>query len=171
MIFGNTVGGGGTLGKSVIIEGTDGTELVGVVVGVVTDKETIMTATANDVREGKVFASEDGIVTGTKRIPAYETTQASCFVLQGENYSIPLDKYDKYDYTKIQGIITKYNSNPLQRMSAEKVIIDDNVYEVNSSEVLSTITKNTETKSIDLNIVNNTEDIYIIYYFTYKEID
>lgn len=168
MIYGNMVGGGGgTLGKSFRIKDNNGVELIGVVTG----QETIMTATENDVREGKVFASENGITTGTKRIPAYETTQASCFILQGESFSIPLEKYDKYDYTKVQGIITKYNSKPLQRMSAEKVIIGDNVYAVNSSEVLSTITKNAETKSIDLNIVNDTNDIYIIYYFTYKEID
>ena len=167
MIYGNMVGGGGSLGKSVLIRDEDGIELVGVVTG----QETIMTATENDVREGKVFASENGITTGTKRIPAYETTQSSWLVLPNENYSIPLGSYDKYDYTKIQGIIAKYNSKANQRMSAEKVIIGDNVYAVNSSEALSTITKNADTKSIDLNIVNNTSNIYIIYYFTYKEID
>ena len=41
---------------------------------------------------------------------------------------------------------------------------------IETSSKVSNITKNSETKSIDLNITNDSKDIYEIIYFTYKEI-
>lgn len=166
-IYGNTVGVS-SLPKSYLLETEDGAQLVGVLVG----EETIFTADAStDIREGKVAATEAGVVTGTKRIPAYETTQSFRVILPGRNYSIPLSLYDRYDYTKLQCVIAKYDSDPAKRMAADKIVINDNVYAVNSSEVLSNVTKNFDTKSIDLNITNDTDHSYLIYYFTCKEED
>lgn len=161
VIYGNIVGGNNTLGKSVIIACEDGTELVGVVV----DKETVMTATPNDVRAGCVCATEDGIITGTKDIPAYRTTKGSKLIMAGQDFSIPLSLYDKYDYTKLQCIIAEYDN----RVKSDRVVIDDIVYPVNSAEQISVVTKNSETKAIDLNITNDSDKNYVIHYFTYRE--
>lgn len=167
MINGNMVGSYSQIGKTFIITDEDGNELM----GVVTDKEVVFTANAHrDIREGMIAATDEGIVVGEKIIPEYETTQESLLILPGDNYSISLSTHNKYDYTKLQCLIAKYNSD-LDRMSVDKVVIDDNVYAVNSSVVLSSITKNADTKSIDLNMSNDTNNIYIIYYFTYKEVD
>lgn len=62
-IFGNMVGGTAPL-KTVKIIDEDGNE----VVGVVTDSEVIFTAVDSDVRKGKVYASNNGVSTGTLEI-------------------------------------------------------------------------------------------------------
>lgn len=163
--YGNATGGFGMPKMIELVDG-DGNTFI----GAVTDSEVTFTATDNDVRLGMTYAAENGASTGAKRIPSYETTQSNCYIWEGESYSIPLETYDKYDYTKLQALIAKYNSDPSQRMSVDKVVINDKVYMAGTSEVLSIVTKNDETKSIDLNIINDTEDVYIIYYFTYKEV-
>lgn len=165
MIYGNMIGNGAAPLKTVIIEDVDGNQMTGVVTG----SEVVFTATDNDVREGLVYASDDGISTGTKNIPAYETTQESILILPGENFSINLEHRDKYDYTKIQGIIAKFNTSFVDSVETNKIVLNDGVYSVNSTDVISNITKNIKTKSIDFNVANDTEDIYVIHYFTYKE--
>lgn len=165
VIYGNTVGGGGALGKSVIIQGDDGTELVGVVVG----QETVMTATPNDIRKGKIAATEAGIVEGEKDIPAYRTTAGYRAIKSGAAFSIPLAVNDKYDYTKIQCIITPYNTNFTDSVAADKIVLGDAVYLVGTTEKIAVISKNTDNKSIDLNITNDSDVNYVIHYFTYRE--
>ena len=56
-ISGNMVGSYSQIGKTFTLVDENGHEIVGVVV----DKETIFTATDNDVRQGKVYASNDGV--------------------------------------------------------------------------------------------------------------
>lgn len=62
-IVGNMVGGGAPL-KTVIIVDENNNEYVGVVTG----SEVIFTATDSDVLEGKVYASDHGVSTGTLKI-------------------------------------------------------------------------------------------------------
>ena len=164
-IYGNVVGASSTLGKSVVIKGTDGTELV----GVVTDTEKVFTATPNDIRKGKIAATEDGIIEGQKDIPAYRTTMGTRMILPGSDFTIPLKSYEQYDYTKLQCIITPFDGSLANSVLVEKTIINDNVFAVGSKEILSTVTKNKDTQSIDLNIINNSDKRYIIRYFTYRE--
>ena len=164
-IMGNMVGGAAPL-KTLIIEDENGTEMVGVVTG----SEVVFTAnSAKDIREGTVAATEEGIITGSKRIPSYETTRSSRLIMPGSAFSIPLSDYNKYDYTQFQCIIAKRNTSLQDSVAVDKVGISDNIYFVNSTESLAQITKNADTKSIDLNITNNTEDIYYIHFFTFKE--
>lgn len=164
-ISGNLVGFYSQIGKTFIIEDSDGNEMTGVVVG----QETVFTATDNDVREGYVYAGDSGVSIGAKDIPIYRTYQSSVLVFPGEDYSITLSAYDIYDYTKFQGIISKFNTSLEDSVFTDKVIMNNRVYAVNSLEAMSNIEKNIETKSVNLNIVNDTEDIYIITFFTYKE--
>lgn len=63
VIFGNMVGGTAPL-KTVKFVDEDGDE----VVGVITDSEVIFTAADSDVRKGKVYASDNGVSTGTLEI-------------------------------------------------------------------------------------------------------
>jgi hypothetical protein len=64
MISGNLVGSYSSLGKTVIFVDENGNEIMGVVVG----QETVLTANDNDVREGKVYASNEGVSVGTLKV-------------------------------------------------------------------------------------------------------
>ena len=60
-ICGNMVGCYSPMGKTFIIQDEDGNEVVGIVV----DKETVFTATPEDIVAGKTAGTEDGVVVGT----------------------------------------------------------------------------------------------------------
>lgn len=64
-IIGNIVGCYSPIGKTFIIEDTDGNSITGIVV----DEETVFTATAADIVSGKIAGTEDGVVTGTHVCP------------------------------------------------------------------------------------------------------
>ena len=165
MISGNMVGSYSQMGKTFILVDEDGNEITGVVV----DQETVFTAGDNDVREGMVYASDRGVSTGTKNIPSYRTTQGKYIVFAGEEFAIELRQYNQYDYTRFQCIIAPYNTTLNNSVGADKVSIGDNVYLVNSTDVLSNITKDSSLKSINLNLAIDNEVDYVIHYFTYKE--
>lgn len=61
VIYGNVVGGGSGFGKTFLIEDENGNQLTGIVV----DELTIFTATAEDIKSGKVAGTDSGVVTGT----------------------------------------------------------------------------------------------------------
>lgn len=164
-IYGNMVGSsGGTLGKTIEIISDDGTDLMGVVV----DQEQILDAKPSDVKIGKKVVSDSGLIEGTNTIN-YRTIAGSCLVLPGQNFSIPLKMYNQYDYTNFQGIIVLFNSDYSDSVETMAITINDSVFSVETSEKLSNITKNEDIKSIDLNITNDSANIYSIRYFTYHE--
>lgn len=166
VIYGNMTGGGSMLGKTVEIVSDDGADLMGVVV----DQETVLTAVASkDIREGTTAITDEGLVIGSKRIPAYETTQGFTLINAGSSFNINLPTYDKYNYTQLQCMIAPFNNSVSESCGIEKVVINNGVYNVNSTNKIADITKNDDTKSIDLNIMNDSSNIYVIYYFTYKE--
>lgn len=152
--------------KSYIFVDEDGNEVAGTLVS----EETVFDATPNDVREGKVFATESGVKTGEKVIPAYHTTEGYQIITNGSEFKVPLTKLDTYDFTKLQVIICPYNSSIAGSVAAEKVAINEGVYAVNSTELLATVTKDGKNKSINLGITNNSGSLYVLRYFTYKEI-
>ena len=162
-IMGNFVGSYSQIGKTFIIEDESGNELA----GVVTDKEQIFTATDNDVREGSVYASDTGVSTGTKVIPSYYTHAGWRLVTNGSSFVLPIVDYD---YTKLQVIICPFNTSEENSISAEKVVINDNVYDVLSTEVLASVTKDETNTRVDFGITNNSGKSYLIRYFMYKEI-
>ena len=63
MIIGNMVGGTAPI-KTIKIVDEENNEISGVVV----DQEVIFTATDSDVLEGKVYAGDNGVSTGTLKI-------------------------------------------------------------------------------------------------------
>ena len=155
---------GGILGKTVEIISDDGVDLMGVVV----DQEQILDAKPSDVRIGKKVVSDSGVIEGTNTIN-YRTSTGSRLVLPGYTFTIPLTEYNAYDYTQFQGIIVVFNSNYNDAVETMAITINDSVFSVETSEKLSNITKNEDTKSIDLNITNDSTNIYSIEYFTYRE--
>ena len=93
-------------------------------------------ATANDIRLGKVAATESGVTTGTKDIPAYHTTEGVEKIPAGSALTIPMFS-DKCQYTKLQALICTFNTLVSDSVATEKVSIDGKVYNVGSTTVLS----------------------------------
>ena len=137
-------------------------------IGAVTDSEVVLDATRADVKVGKMFASNDGIQEGTDT-KTYRTTHASYAIFPGESFSIPLDQYNSYNYTKFQAMIAEFNLTNSDSTSVNKIVFNDAVYNVNSTTKISDVTKNFSTKSIDLNISNSTDKTYVVHYSTFKE--
>lgn len=168
MIVGNVVGGSfQALSKSFILKTEDGQEIPAVLV----DQQVVFTATPNDIRCGKVAATGDGVTVGEKVIPSYHTSEFARYIPAGSEFTIPLSIMDRYDYTKLQVIICKYNTSMLDSVLSQKVGILDKMYDVGSDKEISSITKDTINKSINLGITNNTDYPCVIRCFTYKEID
>ena len=159
-LYGNPVMVPSTL-KTIVLEDESGNEIV---TGVVVGQKTVFDATPADVKAGKIFASDEGVQEGTDT-KTYRTTFGSQYVLNGESFSITLEKYDGYNYTKFNAMISSLNTT----ISVNKIVINDAVYNVNSTTKLASVTKNASTKSIDLNITNNTGNTCVIYYSTYEE--
>lgn len=164
MINGNMIGIGSAPLKTVIIEDENGNTVTGVVTG----SEVVFDVTPADVRINKTFAGDEGVKVGENTI-TYRTIEGTELIHPGANFCVTgLDTYNGYDYTKLQCIITKYVSST-DKTAAEKIVLNDCVYNTGASTQISIVTKNNKEKTIDLNIVNDTEDMYLIYFFTYAE--
>ena len=152
--------------KTMVLEDADGNRVVAVLV----DQEVDFTATANDIRKGMVAATDDGITVGEKFIPTYLTSEGIKKVMPGKEFSIRLPDNDLYDYTRFQALICPYNTSILDSVSCEKVVINDNLYDVLSTDSIQKIFTNSEEQSIELGITNTSDLPYLIRYFTYKEV-
>lgn len=152
--------------KTMVLEDENGNRVVAVLV----DQEVDFTATANDIRKGMVAATDDGVTVGEKFIPTYLTTEGVEYVHPGTEYSVRLPDNDLYDYTKFQAIICPNNVSLSDSVSCERVVINDNVYNVLSTESIHEIMINSEDKVIEFGIKNTSDIPYLIRYFTYKEV-
>ena len=162
-IVGNMAGCYSPMGKTFVIQDENGNE----VTAVVTDQEQIFTATDNDVREGFVYASDSGVSTGTKNIPAYHTSEGYKIVTDGSKFIV---QFPNYKYTKLQAIICPYNVSFAGSVAAEKVAIDGKVYPVQSTVAEADISLNDTVGYVDFGLTNTSGKLYLIRYFTYKEI-
>ena len=163
MICGNAVMAPAPL-KTVILEDSFGNEFVGVVTNDIVNFD----ATDNDVREGKTYASGEGASVGTKDIPGYYTTTGVAAIAANKELAIQLKIKNRYNYTEFQAMTMPFNSNIQNSVAVDKAVIQDKVYNVGSTEVISTISKNDSEQSISLGIINGDVPT-IIRYFTYKE--
>ena len=167
-IAGNMIGSYSQIGKTFILTDESGNEYT----GVVTDKEVILTADASrDIREGTIAVTDEGIVEGSKRIPRYHTQHSSRVITSGSNFSIPLPDLDRYDYTALHCMLCQWNTSLNNSVAVDRVVLFDQVLPVMSVEPIANVTKNGDTKSIDLGVTNDTENTYILRYMTYKEIE
>ena len=141
-----------------------GNEIPAVVVG----EETVFTATANDIREGMVAATGDGVTVGTKEIPAYITTEGIQVTTAGSLFAISMTE-EKCSFTKLQAIVCRFNSSLSNSVSAEKVSIEGKTYAVNSTEVLGEVVADPKNTKISLGVTNEGDSLCVIRYFMYKE--
>ncbi len=147
-----------------ILVDTDGNEYPAVYV----DSDTVCTATANDIRKGSVAITPEGVIEGTKEIPNYRAEEGITFVDPKSTLDIAVFS-DMCEYTVLQAIICAYNTTVDDSVSAEKVVINDAVYNVNSTTVLTKVSIDPEAQTIKLGITNNDEKVLIIRYMIIKE--
>lgn len=152
-IIGNMVGGTSKI-TVVQMELEDGTVLE----GVVTDDAPVVDATAQDIRYGKTAITEYGVTVG--KYKAQRAMSSSLLVKPGDACVIQFDD-DMYDYAAFQCAITA--SGAIKYAS-----INNKIVSVDGAEI-STITKDVNTKSINLNFTNDSEDTYEILYTTYRD--
>lgn len=162
-INGTPVGSYSHLGKTFTLVDESGAEYTGVIV----DQATVFTATADDIKIGKVAATEEGVTEGADT-RTYRTIQGYRLIPSGDNLSILLSDNDQYDYTELQCMIAPFNTSITNSVAVNQVVLKDSVYNVGSTTKISDVIKNSANKSIDLNITNNTDDYVVVYYFTYK---
>jgi hypothetical protein len=163
MIYGNAVGGIG-LERTYILTDENGTELVATFV----ESEAIFDATANDIRAGKVAATDTGVVTGKKIIPSYHTQEGYKVVTNGSDFVLSIPE-GRHAYTKLQAIFCPFNTSLANSVAAEKVAIENNVYSVRSTTSEAEVTVD-DVDTIHFGITNTSDKPYLIRYFTYKEI-
>lgn len=146
-----------------ILVDEDGNEVPAVYV----DSEQVFTATANDIRIGTIAASDAGIIEGEKEIPAYYVSEGVRVITSGSPFRITIADFD---FKKLQALVCPFNTSLSNSVSTEKVAIDNSVYNVLSTEIVSTIIKDTANSYADFGISNDTETRYLIRYFMYKEV-
>ena len=169
-IYGNTVGAGGGLPKSFLLETEDGVQLVGVTVG----EEVVFTADATkDIREGKIAATEKGVVVGSKFIPSYNTISGYKIIPAGKALELQIidNGLDLYDYTALQCIICSFNTSLSNSVGSTNVVINDVLYAVNSTVKISLVTKDSTNKKIIFGVNNENNIPVIIRYFMCKELE
>lgn len=164
VIYGNMVGGGAAPLKTLILTDENGNE----VVGVVTESVQMFDATPADVKIGKTFVSDDGCLEGTDT-KTYRVRHGAQLILPGKAFTVPIKEYDGYDYTNFQAIVSLFNTSITDSTATNKVVLYDAIYNVNSDSKVADVVKNTDTKSIDFNFINDTNNVYVIHFNTYKE--
>lgn len=158
--------GSGEVPNTIVLEDENGNRVVAVLV----DGEVDFTATADDIREGKIAATDDGVTVGEKYIPGYIASQGFSIVMPGQPFSVKLPVNDIYDYTNFQAAVCVFNTTLADSVECDRVVINDNLYNVLSTVSVSELCINHDEKSIDLGIINDTDSRYIIRSFTIKEV-
>lgn len=138
----------------------DGTELPAVFV----ENEVVFTATENDIRKDTIAATAKGVTVGTKEIPAYHTIEGCKVVTVGSDFHLYTPNYD---YTKLQAIICLFSTSLTESVSAEKVVINDKVYPVQSTIPEANVTINDMVGYIDLGITNTSDSRCVIRYLIF----
>ena len=158
--------GSGEPAKTIVLEDADGNRVVAVLV----DEEVDFNATANDIRQGKIAVTDDGVTVGEKFIPSYYVSEGIKSIPAGKSFSMKLPDNDMYDYTKFQAVICPFNKSLAKSVSCERVVINNKLYDVLSDVSVSELLINSENKSVEFGIENSTSSPYLIRYFTYKEV-
>lgn len=132
------------------------------------ENETTIDATPNDIREGVTAITNAGVTVGEKFIPSYIVTEGARKIAAGEDFTLKI-RDGMYAYTKLQALFCAFNTAVSDSVATDRVAINDNVYAVNSTDAIATITLDDENESIVFNVTNNTDGAYVLRYFSYKE--
>ena len=147
----------GAAPNTIILVDKKGTEVAASLL----NEEVELTATTNDLRKGTTAVLAEGFTTGEKEIPSYITHEGVRLVPAGSDFIIPITDYD---YTKLQAIICPFESSLSRSVYSEKVVIEDNVYNVSSTDIISAVSKDDLKASIVLGISNTSSKLYLIRY-------
>ena len=158
MIYGNKIGGNREC-KTYVLQG-NGIELTGVVV----DELEIFDARSEDVKAGKKFASDSGVNIGTNDAAYCYITAGIHEVYPEVEFLLNLPDRDQWNYTSLQCMMAPKDTP----YAIDKVVIDNEVRNA-EGEKLADVTKDLNQKTIRLNITNNTDKIYLLYFFVCKE--
>jgi len=131
------------------------------------NSEQVFTATANDIRAGTTAVTNDGVIEGSKNIPPYYVAEGYRLITKGSVFETT--PFDDYDFTKLQVILCPWAGSLSKSVAADKVVIEESVYPVNSSAALATVIRDDTNHKINLGITNNSDGLYVMRYFTYKE--
>lgn len=137
------------------------------VTAVLVEDVTMFDATANDIRVGKVAATESGVTVGTKNIPSYLTSVGIAVIPKGSVFAI--NDIDDCEYTELQAVVCSFEGSLAGSVAVSKIVIENNVYEPNSTEVLASITIDVESSAINFGITNESDAPCVIRYFSYRE--
>lgn len=150
--------------QTYILVDEDGNEIAGVLL----DEEVDLTATPNDIRLGTTAITDAGVTEGEKEIPNYLAEEGKRVIKSGDQLDIPL--YSEIcEYTHLQAIICVYNTSTSNSVAANKVVIGDNVYAVGSTDVLATVTVDTNSQTIKLGLFNDSDSSLVVRYTIIKE--
>lgn len=147
-----------------ILVDENGTEAYATVV----ENKVVFDATANDIRLGKTAATGDGVTVGTKEIPPYRAEEGHMTIEPGGALEIPMFS-DMCHYTTLQIIVCAYNTFIDDSVSSEKVAIDNNVYAVGSTTVLSKVTVDSSSQTIKLGLTNDRNYSLVVRFMVIKE--
>lgn len=131
------------------------------------DSDVVITAGANDIRKGYTAITAEGMITGEKVIPAYYVNAGYKVITAGSRFVLQIADYN---YHKLQAIFCPFNASISKSVLAEKVAIDDAVYNALSNEVITAIVKDSENTCVDFGFINETDSMYLIRYFMYTEV-
>lgn len=132
------------------------------------DSDYLCTAKEDDIRIGTTAITADGFTTGTKEIPNYRAEEGCELIGPGEPLNIYLFS-DMCEYTTLQAIVCVYNTTLLNSVSAKKVVINDKVYNVDTTTALENVTVDSAEQSIVLGMTNDLENSVVIRYMIIKE--
>lgn len=132
------------------------------------ESDTVLTATANDIRDGMFAATDEGVIEGTKEIPLYYTQEGTAKIPVGSTMKINVYS-DRCNYSKLQALICIFNTTIDDSVLTEKVSIDSKVYNVGSTDVVSDVVVDAADQAIDFGITNTGEEPVVIRYFTFTE--
>lgn len=147
-----------------ILVDVDGNEYMAAYV----DSDTVVTATANDIRKGTTAITSEGVIVGEKEIPAYRAEEGVRVIRPTGQLSIPVYS-DMCEYTHLQVIVCRYNNSVDDSVSSEKVVIDSNVYDTGSTSALSGVTVDADAQTINLGLINDSNSSVVIRYVIIKE--
>lgn len=155
--------GGGPLETFILVD-EDGYEMA----ATLTEEEVPLTATANDIRIGTTAVTDTGVTTGEKEIPAYYVTEGARKITAGSPFLLKI-RNGRYAYTKLQALFCEYNTTTSASVLTDRVVINDSVYPVNSTEAIAEVTLDDTAETIVFNITNTGDNAYVLRYFSYKE--
>lgn len=161
MIYGNKIGGSSAYDKTYIVD-DNGVQALAVVVDEEADYE--LSATAKDVKVGKVFIGANGLDVGTNDAPCCRFTNGVHEVYPGVEFMLCFKEANQWDYSTVHAVITNKNTP----FKVERLIVHDNVYDSNGTEIAE-VTKDSVNNCIRFNIKNETTEVQLLHFFVCKE--